>query len=106
MEDFFRVYPEIPQELGGSHGAFQLQLSIFPLCPGHQLMLTLGSFPSERPDTVSALLDLYDMMSLQGRDAFEEVRHLLDESHANIIHTFENSITDASRKLFGEITHD
>jgi uncharacterized protein (TIGR04255 family) len=40
MEEFFRVYAEIPEELGGAHGMFQLQVTIRPPCPGHQLMLT------------------------------------------------------------------
>jgi uncharacterized protein (TIGR04255 family) len=106
MEDYFRVYPEIPPELSGAHGPFILQVLMIPVCPGHQLTLTLGTSPPHPQGVLSFVLDLYDVVLLGGRDAFKEVRHLLDESHANIVHTFENTITDTSRKLFKEIGHE
>jgi uncharacterized protein (TIGR04255 family) len=106
MEDYFRVYPQIPQELGDAHGPFMLQLLMIPVCAGHQLTLTLAIGPPEQPASMSALLDLYDVVLLGGRDAFGEIRRLLDEAHANIVHTFENTITEGSRSLFGEITHE
>jgi uncharacterized protein (TIGR04255 family) len=104
MEDYFGVYPQLPEELGPAHGPFMLQVAMLPICPGHQLTLTLGNIPAERPGTLSFLLDLYDVVLLGGRDAFGEVRRLLDEAHANLVRTFENTITDTSRKLFEEIT--
>jgi uncharacterized protein (TIGR04255 family) len=104
MEHYFRVYPELPEELGPAHGPFMLQLVMSPVCPGHQLTLTLGSSPPEQPGSLSCLLDLYDVVVVGGRSAFEEVQCLLDEAHVNLVHTFENTIADASRKLFEEIT--
>jgi uncharacterized protein (TIGR04255 family) len=106
MEEYFRVYAEVPPELGGSHGPFMLQLLMQPVCPGHQLTLTLGMNPAEPSGTTNILLDLYDLLPLGGRDAFGEFPRLLDEAHANIVHTFEHTVTDASRKLFGEVTHE
>jgi uncharacterized protein (TIGR04255 family) len=106
VEDYFRVYPEIPPQLGPSHGFFMLQVQMPPVCTGHQLTLTLGTGPPQEPGTVCFLLDLYDVIQLAGRDAFGEVGRLMDEAHANIVHTFENTITDNSRKLFGEITRE
>lgn len=106
MEDYFRVYPHVPKELSGAHGPFMLQLLMIPVCKGHHLTLTLGMNPPDAPNTTSILVDLYDVVQLRGNPDYAEVRRLMDEAHANIIHTFENSITDASRKLFGEITHE
>jgi uncharacterized protein (TIGR04255 family) len=103
LEEYFRIYPQIPEELGGVHGPFMLQLAM-PVPQNHQLMLTFGATPAGQPDTLGFLLDLYYVVALGGRDVFVEVRRLLDEVHARIVHTFENTITDASRKLFGEIT--
>jgi uncharacterized protein (TIGR04255 family) len=107
MEEYFRVYPQIPEELGGAHGVFMLQVYMLPVCRGHQLTLTLGMNPTAQPaDEINFLVDLFDVVQLAGRDAFGEVRRLMDEAHANIVHTFEQSITDATRALFGEITYE
>ncbi len=94
----------MPDELGVAHGPFMLQLML-PMRSGHQLTLTLGTNPTDQPGTLSFLLDLYDVVLLGGRDAFGDVQRLLDQGHENIIHTFENTITDMSRRLFGEIAH-
>lgn len=106
MEDYFRVYPQLPPELGDTHGIFLLQLLTLPLCSGHQLTLTLGISPPDQPNTTSVLLDLYDVVQLGGQDDFPRVRRLLDEAHVNIVHTFENTITDTSRTLFGVVADE
>jgi uncharacterized protein (TIGR04255 family) len=106
MKDFFRIYATIPEELGGDHGPFLLHLVMLPVCRNHQLTITLGTNPAASAEAPSILLDLYDVVSLAGRDAFTELQRLLDEAHANIVHTFENTITDAARTLFGETAHD
>jgi uncharacterized protein (TIGR04255 family) len=105
MEDYFRIYPELPQELGAAHGAFMLNLVLSAATP-HQLQLTLGTAPAEQPGSMGFLLDIYDVAALGGRDAFGEVPGLLDQAHANIVHTFENTITAALRSRFGEITDE
>jgi uncharacterized protein (TIGR04255 family) len=104
MEQFFRVYPEVPRELGGTHGPFMLQLLMAPACSGHQLTLTLHMPQAEGPGSINILLDLYDVASHAQWHAFGDIRRLLDEAHVNIVHTFENTITDTSRTLFEEIT--
>src|SRR5205814_1213562 len=43
MEDYFRIFPPIPPELGGGHGPFMLRLILTgTICPGHHLTLSLG----------------------------------------------------------------
>jgi uncharacterized protein (TIGR04255 family) len=105
MEKFFRVYPAVPLELGGVHGPFMLQVVMRPYHLGHELALTLGMSPPQRPDTISFLLSLHDVFRVGGRDAFGEVESLLDSAHQNIVYTFENIITNEARKLFGEVAH-
>jgi len=106
VEDYFRVYPEIPEELGGTHGPFMLQLRMQPVCPHHELTLTIGTAPPESPSVMSYLLDIYDIVPLKDTNAFGQLSHLLDEAHANIVHTFEYTITEKARSLFGEATHE
>ncbi len=106
LKDYFRVYPERPEELQAAPGPFLLSLPIRPVYSGHQLTLNLGLGPPERPDVAGILLDIYDVLPLGGKDVFGEVQRWLDESHANIVYTFENAITDMSRGLFGGGTHE
>jgi uncharacterized protein (TIGR04255 family) len=106
MEHYFRVYPEIPSELGRAHGPFMLQVLMRPVCTDHQLTLMLGMIPSEQPDAMTFMMDLYDVVQFGGPDAFGQVDRLMDEGHANIVHTFENTVTSALRELFGEIASE
>ena len=106
LEDYFLVYPHVPEESLGHHGPFALQVMMRPVCLGHQLVMNLGVGPQERPDILTVLLDLYDVMNFMGRDVFGQVPRLLDEAHANIINTFENTITTKTRQLFGEVKHE
>jgi uncharacterized protein (TIGR04255 family) len=106
LEHYLRVYPEVPTELGNIHGSFLLQMIMMPLYPDHQLTLTLGTHPPEKPGKVTILLDLYDVVPMAVENPFEKVQRRLDEAHANIVHTFENTITDASRQLFGVVSDE
>jgi uncharacterized protein (TIGR04255 family) len=100
IDEYFRIYPALPKELGDAQGAFALQMSIVPQgARNHQLTMTLASAPAE-PGQTAFLLDLYDVTVLGGQPAFTQVRRLLDEAHGNIVHTFENAITDPTRQLF------
>jgi uncharacterized protein (TIGR04255 family) len=106
MEEYFRLYPEIPATLGGTHHDFLMRVAIPPLHPDHQLIVTFGSAPTEEPGTTAHLLDLYDILHLQETESFEAVQQRLDEAHGNIVQAFECSITDRARELFGEVTTD
>jgi uncharacterized protein (TIGR04255 family) len=106
LEDYFLVYPHVPEDLLGHHGPFALQVMMRPVCPNHHLVMNLGVGPPERPGTFTILLDLYDVMNLQRRDVFDQAPRLLDEAHADIINTFENTITGKARQLFGEVKHE
>lgn len=77
LEDFFHVYPQMPAELG-AHGPFMLQLML-SMQSRHQLTLTLGTGPTIPPNALSVLLDLYNVVQLDGQDVFDEFQRLLDE---------------------------
>jgi uncharacterized protein (TIGR04255 family) len=103
MEDYFRVYPEVPVELGRSHGPFMLQMMLMPAIEPHQLTLSLGFQPSGRPDLFTFMLDLYAVAPLAADErAADRLAEYLDAAHTNVVYLFENSITDATRNLFGD----
>lgn len=102
MEEYFQLYPKIPPELGGTHGSFMMRVEIPAPYPEHQLFVTFGSAPSETKGSLGFLLDFYDVFAVNQTDGFEEVEKALDQGHENIVRSFENTIADASRSLFGE----
>jgi uncharacterized protein (TIGR04255 family) len=102
MEDYFTVYPQVPDTLGARHGPFLMNLELAAPREEHQLLFTLGSTPVEQPGSMAYLLDLYDILPLGPSDPFESIPKRLDEAHDNIVTTFEHTITDTTRALFGE----
>jgi uncharacterized protein (TIGR04255 family) len=102
MEEYFTIYPQVPDTLGDQHGSFLMNLELPGLYPNHQLLLTFGSTSPEQPEAMAYLLDLYDIVPMGSPDSFELIPQRLDEAHNNIVTTFEYAITDTTRQLFGE----
>jgi uncharacterized protein (TIGR04255 family) len=103
MEDYFTIYPQVPDTLGAQHGAFSMNLELAGLYADHQLLVTFGSTSPDQPDEMAYLLDLYDIVPMGSTDSFELLPQRLDEAHHNIVTTFECAITDTSRQLFREV---
>jgi uncharacterized protein (TIGR04255 family) len=106
MEDFFRVYPEMPPEIGLAHGDFLVRLQIPARVPGHTILLTFGKAPTNEPSSHAFVLDLYDVIPLDGPGSFDMIEQRLNEAHENIEWVFEHAITDATRAIFGEVNSD
>lgn len=102
MEDYFTVYPEIPEALGAAHGAFMLRVELPNRSGEHTLLLTFGSAPPEQPDTTAYLLDLYDVVEPQCEVSVEIIRPIVQIGHDNVIEAFEASITEKLRATFEE----
>jgi uncharacterized protein (TIGR04255 family) len=106
IEEYFRLYPEVPEDLAPMHGPFLLRLEIPTRHDGHKLLVTMGSSMDSREAGSGILLDLYDIVEMPGlsvADAFALFEARLDEAHEHIEHAFEMVITDASRALFAEV---
>jgi len=102
MEDYFTLYPEVPESLGAMHGKFMMRLEIPPKHKGHRLMVTFGTAPPESPETSVEMLDIYDIFVLPQPFPIEDVDKYIIEAHENIEAAFENSITRKTRELFEE----
>lgn len=102
MEDYFYLYPEVPQSLEAMHGRFMMRLEIPPKHKGHLLVVTFGTAPADSPQISTEMLDLYDIFTLPQPLAIGEVDKYIMEAHENIETAFENSITDRTRDLFNE----
>ena len=106
MEDYFRVYAEVPEELGDAHDSFLVRLQLPARVPGHEILLTLGSAPATHEGVQGFALDLYDVITLSGQGAFDVIEGHLHDAHENVEWVFEHAITDATRAIFGEINDD
>jgi uncharacterized protein (TIGR04255 family) len=100
MEDYFNLYPQVPESLGAMHGKFMMRLEIPPKHKGHRLMVTFGTSPPESPETSAEMLDIYNIFVLPVAFPIEDVDKYIIEAHENIEAAFENSITNKTRELF------
>lgn len=100
MAEYFGLYPEIPERIGSSHGAFMMRVEVPSVHERHQLMVTFGSAPQQTKGSRAFLLDLYDMVV--PTTPIGSVEEYLDEAHENIERLFESIITDSTRTIFGE----
>lgn len=102
MEDYFGLYPEVPESLGAMHGRFMMRLEISPKHKDHMLMVTFGTAPPESPATSAEMLDIYDIFALSRPFPIGDVDKYVVEAHENIEVAFEGSITSKARELFKE----
>lgn len=102
MEDYFYLYPEVPQSLEAIHGKFMMRLEILPKNKGHHLIITFGSAPANSPGVSTEMLDIYDIFSLPEQISINDVDKYIMGAHENIELAFENSITQKTRDLFEE----
>jgi uncharacterized protein (TIGR04255 family) len=100
MEDYFNLYPQVPESLGAMHGKFMMRLEIPPKHKDHRLMVTFGTAPPESPETSAEMLDMYNIFVLPVAFPIEDVDKYIIEAHENIETAFENSITNKTRELF------
>lgn len=102
LEDYFRVYPEIPKEMAASHGPFLMRITMLPEKSKHLLLLSLGVIPyipGEGADKIPLLLDVYDIAAKPDMTAKSLSLHMI-EAHDNIRHCFEISVTDKTKAFF------
>lgn len=102
MEDYFHLYPEVPQTLESMHGRFMMRLEIPPKHKEHLLVITFGTAPADSLETSTEMLDLYDIFASTQLLSIGDVDKYIVEAHENIETAFENSITDKTRGLFEE----
>lgn len=102
MEDYFCLYPEVPQSLGAMHGKFMMRLEIPPKHKGHLLVITFATAPAESPEVSAEMFDLYNICTMPASASSAQIDECIMEAHENIEMAFENSITDKTRTLFEE----
>lgn len=101
MEDYFKIYPNLPPSLGNRHGAFLVRVEAPQVEPGHSVLITFG--PADSPqlagETHAFMLDLYDRVSRPLDPNEAELKKEVRIAHDNVVMAFEGSITDQLRDL-------
>ncbi len=99
LEEYFTVYPEVPEELDRKHGTFMLRAELVAREPGVQVMLTFGSAPPDPPDQGAQLLDIYARASVSQKPE-DDLMALVRRAQGEAERVFEACITDRLRDRF------
>lgn len=104
FERFFRVYPHFPAGYPESYGNLVVRAE-FPFAAEREtLILILASVRASANEGVRFVLD-FDYGSSSFSDTIpEQIAEFLERAHTRIEEVFEASITDETRRLFGEQT--
>ena len=103
MEEYFKIYPNLPPSLGNRHGAFLVRVEVPQAELEHSVLITFG--PADTPQLAGEpqafMLDLYDRVSRSLEPNEAELKKEVRTAHSNVVMAFEGSITDQLRDLLG-----
>jgi|SRR3990172_890574 len=103
LQDYFNYYPLIPKELPQTHGPFNARVEFLYENLRDRLLLTIGTFVAEAPNTVSILLDLDYVMNTPEKLPLNMFDSWLENAHSAIEKTFEACLTGKCKDLFEEM---
>ena len=103
LEEYFTVYPHIPETMGGKHGPYMLRLEMPTTHQGHTLVITFAMGPPKSSGELTFTLDLYDTFMLPFGFSIAEIERRVDEAHGEIEQVFGNFSTEKLRALFDEV---
>lgn len=102
MEDYFTIYPNLPERLGDARGSFLVRVEVPQVEQGHTVLITFGTAPPPEWDQTAQafMLDLYDILEVAGSVDEVALKKQIGRAHENIVVAFEDSVTDRLRALF------
>ena len=103
MADYFAIFPTVPHSLGKIHGPFLVQMQVSQNDDRHVLHIVFGTedVPQSEEGKQAFMLDIYDIASLDIEPDKKELSTEIRLAHENVVKTFEDSITDTLRELYG-----
>jgi uncharacterized protein (TIGR04255 family) len=102
MEEYFAIYPNLPQRLGDTHGPFLVRVEV-PQLEGHTVLVTFGTAPvppGANQPAQAFMLDFYDLLQMDQSVDEQALSKEINRAHDNLVLAFEDSITDRLRELF------
>lgn len=101
IKDYFRIYPQVPENLIQEHGPFVLRVAIPSKHPGHESLVTFGVAPSGGKEGISFMLDLYNGFIPPDNSKSVSIENEVDISQKELETLFLNCITPKLAKRFG-----
>ncbi len=101
IEEYFTMYPELPQTLGRDTRQFLLRVELASSSPEHRFFMALATCAVGEADQERFTLELHDVVENVNALDEERIRCLVRQAHANIVWAFESAITDRLREVFG-----
>ncbi len=101
MGEYFRIYPQLPDPLGNTHGPFLVRVEVPQDDTGHSVLITFGTdtTPANTQENQIFMLDLYDIIKLEIDPIEIELSKQVQYAHENLVKAFEGSITDNLREI-------
>ncbi len=102
MEDYFTIFPNLPESLGNAHGSFSIKVDIPLPEQRHLAQISFATTTVEEPvpRTQAFMLDLHDRASLElDPNGVDSIREAVRVAHDFVVKAFEDSITDKLREL-------
>lgn len=103
MEDYFTIYPQLPQSLGNAHGPFLVRVEVPQAEQGHTVLISFGNSdpPQATEGSQAFMLDLYDRNARPIEANEAALKREVQIAHDNVVMAFEDSITNKLRDLLG-----
>jgi len=103
--EYFHYYPRLPETVEQRHGAFWMRVVHTYADERDAMIFQMGQAPEQQSveGKLTILVDLDYYLGVPGAVKLSDGLEWVSQAHAQIETMFEASITDNTRKLFGEI---
>lgn len=104
LEDYFTIYPKLPESLSDPHGPFIVRVESYPPAhPGRTLITSFGSSVSD-DGSPTILLDVH-VTREPDEGSMDSIAPFISGAHDDIVSAFESFITDRTQALLGGLSH-
>jgi uncharacterized protein (TIGR04255 family) len=108
LPDWFRIYPEVPQETLGTMSSFRFDVQVPELCKDADARLSIQSLPcvAQEETDFRFSLDWHVTSADNTIREIEAARGWLDSAHDTLRSSFEKAFTPACLQLFEPLEGD
>lgn len=101
LSDWFRIYPEVPEDAFGTVSGFRFTVQLPGLCKGARARLSVQSLPPESEDDTLLKFSIdWHVTSADKVKDIADARDWLDPVHESLRNSFDGAFTPACLELF------
>ncbi len=108
LGDWFRIYPEVPEDTFGTMSGFNFTVHLPELCEGARAVVSVQSVPPDSYEVTDYKFSIdWHVISADNKvREIEAARGWLDSAHLALRSTFERAFTPACLQLFEPVEGD